>query len=29
MEIIAISTLIGFSLGYLVCGILMSHRDDD
>ena len=29
MEVIAISALISFSLGYLICGILMSHRDDN
>lgn len=29
MEAISISGLIGFALGYLVCGILMSWRDDD
>lgn len=29
MEVISISGLIGFALGYLVCGILMSWGDDD
>lgn len=29
MEVIAISALIGFTLGYLVCGILLSWRDND
>lgn len=29
MEVISISGLIGFALGYLVCGILMSWRDED
>ena len=29
MEAISISGLIGFALGYLVCGLLLARRDDD
>lgn len=29
MEVVAISVMIGFCLGYLVCMFLITGRDDD
>lgn len=29
MEVVAISAMIGFCLGYLVCMFLITGRDDD